>query len=244
MNTCRPNDEDPPGINHELDKLMEAISFDEMGLPPRKGRVSSVGQTDLTYQIGYNVLLSNAVGVTNDWFCAGHATQGVPGARVRKIRADQGPSIIEDAPSNRPTCVAWAVMRGIQPGVYLDWNSAKAQTDFISGQLVHGYYSEREAHKAFKAAVAKGKVHVCTERTAKWQPNRNASSRMTVPGPVSLPAAISTQAESSNRPTYQPPTPPPSNISATHTSAFQPNCSSPRCIGMSGYIACRFINAS
>jgi hypothetical protein len=67
MNTCRPNDEDPPGINHELDKLMEAISFDEMGLPPRKGRVSSVGQTDLTYQIGYNVLLSNAVGVTNDW---------------------------------------------------------------------------------------------------------------------------------------------------------------------------------
>lgn len=67
MNTHRPDDEDPPGIDHELDRLMGAISLDEMGLPPRKGRVSSVGQTHLTYQIAYDMLLSNAVGVTNDW---------------------------------------------------------------------------------------------------------------------------------------------------------------------------------
>lgn len=100
------------------------------------------------------------------------ATQGVPGARAHRLdRASQ--------PDSQPKkAKAWAVFRGIIPGVYDKWygpghclftttenthfrEEARLHVDHVSGSLHRGYDSIQAAQAAFEYAEQRSWTRVC-----------------------------------------------------------------------------------
>lgn len=116
-------------------------------------------------------------------------------------------------------CAAYAVTRGLVPGVYLDWYvvylhtfrlftiinraDAKAMTDRVSNQVVVGYHTLAEAQAAYGHAVAIGAVQTLPRRAGKKNKGYNyakpaSTSTPSSSKPYSLnPGATSPAAESS-----------------------------------------------
>ncbi|KAJ7714669.1 hypothetical protein DFH07DRAFT_974409 [Mycena maculata] len=109
-------------------------------------------------------------GFSDSWATAGAATQGVSGAKVRRI---------QNGPQKKQTRkAAYTVFYGIVPGVYAQWDDAKANTNRVPGAIHRGYTTCVQAEDAYAYARARG-----WKRT--YQPLTVANP---VPSPYTIPA--------------------------------------------------------
>ncbi|KAH7904935.1 hypothetical protein BJ138DRAFT_1106403 [Hygrophoropsis aurantiaca] len=113
-------------------------------------RVSTGVQTASLLDKQYIVSSGTKTGTMQEWYEAGHATQGVPGGKVNKTAAEVTP-----AQSKHPLVkkkqkyAAWVVVKGREPGVYYSWRSAEEQVVGFPNNSHQGYKTIDEAHQVW-----------------------------------------------------------------------------------------------